>query len=691
MQTNTLQRQRDQLAQSERYRGFLSKDIGECPECENPPRVALCRRNFRAFCDHYFAAKFSLEWSPDHRLVIKQIEAAILEGGLFATAMPRGSGKTTLCETACLWALLYGHRSFVALIGSDESHAAGMLQSIKIDLETNDQLYADFPKITHPIRALEGISLRARGQMIGEERTRIGWTAGELVLPSVDGSPASGSIVKTAGLTGSFRGLKHSRDDGSVLRPELVLIDDPQTDESARSPSQCDTRERILAGAILGLAGPGKKISGLLPCTVIAPGDMADRILNRAVHPDWNGTRTKLIYSFPSSPLWDDYALLRAQSLQAGNGGKEATEFYKANRGAMDEGAKVAWPSRFNHDEASAIQHAINLKLRDERAFYSEYQNEPLPLIEEPAGAVTADEIAGRINRHDRQTIPLECGRLTAFIDVQQKLLYYVVCAWTDDFSGAVIDYGTYPDQHIPYFALEETRITLAKTVPAAGLEGQIHGGLAALCAQILGRDWMRDDGAPVRIERCLIDANWGQSTDTVYQFVRQSAHAAVLMPSHGRYVGASSVPMRDYTKKPGDRLGLNWRVPNVVGRRTVRYVNFDTNFWKSFVVARFKVALGDRGALTLFGSDPKAHRMFADHCVSEYRVRTTGRGREVDEWKIRPERPDNHLWDCLVGCAVAASIQGARIAQGEPGGGASPGPRKQVSFSEMYAAARKG
>jgi hypothetical protein len=49
-----------------------------------------------------------------------------------------------------------------------------------------------------------------------------------------------------------------------------VLIDDPQTDESARSPSQCMTRERILAGAILGLAVPGRKIAGLMTLTVRA-------------------------------------------------------------------------------------------------------------------------------------------------------------------------------------------------------------------------------------------------------------------------------------------------------------------------------------------------------------------------------------------------------------------------------------
>lgn len=45
----------------------------------------------------------------------------------------------------------------------------------------------------------------------------------------------------------------------------------------------------------------------------------------------------------------------------------------------MDEGAVVAWLERFNHDELSAIQHAMNLKLQDEAAFFAEYQNQPLP------------------------------------------------------------------------------------------------------------------------------------------------------------------------------------------------------------------------------------------------------------------------------------------------------------------------
>ena len=38
----------------------------------------------------------------------------------------------------------------------------------------------------------------------------------------------------------------------------------------------------------------------------------------------------------------------------------------------MDAGAEIAWPERYNHDEASAIQHAMNLRLQDEAAFFAD-------------------------------------------------------------------------------------------------------------------------------------------------------------------------------------------------------------------------------------------------------------------------------------------------------------------------------
>ncbi len=661
---------------------MAGRDIGQLPEVADPDRKARAAGEFRYFCESYFPRTFHLEWSEDHLKVISRIEQAVLRGGLFSMAMPRGSGKTTICECACIWAVLNGHREFVCLIGSDEGHAMDMLDSIKMELDGNELLLGDYPEVVFPIQALDGIANRCNGQLYQGQRTHIGWTAKEVVLPTIPGSVASGAIIKVAGITGRIRGMKYKRSDGQTMRPSLVVIDDPQTDESARSLSQCATRESILAGAILGLAGPGKKISGIMPCTVIRPDDMADNILCRDKHPEWNGERTRMVDSFPhSESLWLKYGEIRAESLRQHGDIRLATGFYVANREAMDEGAKVAWPQRYNHDEVSAIQHAMNLKLQDEAAFFAEYQNQPLP---EDTGAdeeLTPEQIAAKLSRLKRGVIPIGCNHLSMFIDVQANLLFYVVAAWEDDFTGYVVDYGTFPDQKRPYFTLRDARQTLTTATKTSGLEGSIYAGLESLTDSLLGREWKRDDGAMLRIERCLIDANWGASTDVVYQFCRQSAHASIVMPSHGRFVGASSQPFSEYKRRPGDRVGHNWRVPNVRGKRAVRHVVYDTNYWKSFVHARLAVPMADRGCLSLFGKAPETHRLFAEHLSAEYRVKTEGRGRTVDEWKMRPERADNHWFDGMVGCCVAASMQG--VVLGGPENTIQP-PKTRVSFAEL-------
>ncbi|MBW8017965.1 MAG: hypothetical protein FVQ82_17480, partial [Planctomycetes bacterium] len=327
---------KERAAQRNRELSQLGRDIGELPAVAKAVRKEKAAHDFRYFCEQFFPQTFHLPWSRDHLKVIAKIERAVLEGGLFAMAMPRGSGKTSISETACLWALLYGHREFVALIGSDEEHAANMLDSIKVELEANERLLEDFPEVAFPIRSLEGIHQRASGQLYQGKQTHIGWTAKEIVLPTMPDGKASGGIIRVAGITGRIRGMKYKRLDGHAVRPSLVLIDDPQTDESARSPSQCATRERILAGAILGLGGPGQKIAGLMTLTVVRPDDMADRILDRDKHPQWQGERTKMVYEFPANEArWSRYAEIRAEGLRNDQGIAAATEFYRQHREQM--------------------------------------------------------------------------------------------------------------------------------------------------------------------------------------------------------------------------------------------------------------------------------------------------------------------------------------------------------------------
>jgi hypothetical protein len=651
---------------------------------------------FRAFCDSYFPQLFHLPWSEDHLRVIAKIERAVLEGELFAMAMPRGSGKTTLCEMGCLWAMMIGAHEFVVLIGSDESHAADMLDSIKSELENNDLLDEDWSEITGPIRALEGIHQRAKGQLFNGDRTHIGWTSGEVVLPTVPGSMASGGIIRVGGITGRIRGMKFKRPDGRSVRPSLVLVDDPQTDESAKSPSQCATRESILSGAILGLAGPGKKIAGLMTVTVVQQDDMADRMLDRTKHPAWQGERTKMVYSFPKNEvLWAKYFDLRRSGQAEGTGTMAATQFYVENRDAMDEGSAVSWPERHDPGELSAIQHAMNIRCdRGDNAFYAEYQNEPLPSLTDHMEVLSAEVINKKRNGYKRGVIPAKATRLTAFIDVQQTILYWMVCAWEDDFSGAIIDYGTHPEQGRAYFTMRDAQRTIQVEHRESAFEANLYAALERCVTMLCTREYRFDDGTTQRLERMFIDANWGASTDIVYQFCRATPFANIVLPSHGRYVGASSLPMSEYAKRLGDRMGPNWRIPGTGGKRAVRHCLFDTNFWKSFAVARFQTVIGESGCLTLFSDYD--HGLLCDHLLAEAPVRTEARGRVVDEWKTKIVGQDNHWFDCLVGCCVGASVCGVRtvgveVQSGQRkkyAGGSAETAKPQVSQRKRYGTA---
>ena len=674
---------RAEMARKSLEKSLEGRDIGDLTPVDDPERKEKCRLDFKLFCETYFPEVYQLKWSDDHLRAIAKIQKSVLEGGLFALAMSRGSGKSSLTETAAIWAMLYGHREFVVLVGASESAALEMLDSIKTEFEVNEHIAADFPEVAYPIQKLQGIANRCAGQLYHGERTRITWTANEIVLPTIAGAASSGVIVRVAGITGRIRGMKYKKPDGRTIRPEFVVIDDPQTSESAGSIEQTRKRVRVLAGDILGLAGPGKKISGIMPCTVIRPGDMAEQVLDKLKHPEWNGERCKMMYQFPKNEeLWNRYADLRADELREKGTFEEATEFYRQHREEMDEGAVVSWPDRHNYDEISAIQHAMNLKFTDEAAFWAEYQNEPLPEDLGSDEQLTVDGIVNKLNGHSQRTVPVSANHLTMFIDVQKTLLFYVVCAWDDDFTGSVIDYGTWPDQRRRYFSLADANPTLQSKFPRAGLEGCIYGGLKSLTEDYLSREFSRDDGAAMKVEKCLIDANWGQSTDVVYQFCRESAHANVIVPSHGKYIGASSKPMSEYKKAAGDRVGLNWRMPNIRGKRAVRHVIFDANYWKSFVASRLLMAVGDRGCLSLWGRSGETHMLFAEHLTAEYRVKTEGRGRKVEEWKMRPEAKDNHWWDGAVGCAVAASMVGCVLAGTDAH--AREKPKVRVKLSDL-------
>lgn len=646
-------------------RRAAGRDVGSPGKPKNPKRRKRCARDLLAFCLAYFPQRFPLEFSEDHLRAIKLLQSAVIDGGQFAVAMARGSGKTTVCETACLWALLYGHRRFVFVIASDAAAAESICSSLRAELDGNDALGEDFPDALHGIRALEGIARRAEGQTSEGQRTHLIWTKNEVRLPR--SAAGGGSVIRTAGITGRVRGAKAPLADGAQVRPDLVLVDDPQTDESARSPSQVAARMKTLTSTILGLAGPGKKIACLVACTVIEKGDMADQLLDRQLHPEWQGFKASLMHAMPkpgskSQALWDAYAEIRREDMRAEAGPERATAFYAQHQAAMDEGAVPAWRQRFAPGELSAIQHAMNLKIdRGDMAFSAEYQNAPLdPYASGDVQQITPAAVVRKVNGHERGLVPIDGTLITAGIDVQRAALYWSAAAWNPAFGGDLLAYGTLPDQGRPYFTLAEIERTMEKANPGTPWEAALYATLEAAVDLICGREWRRDDGSVGRVEQVLIDAGYGESTSTVYKFCRASKHSAILLPSFGRAVPAGALPLDEWKKKPGDRVGTAWRIPKPAARQT-RHCLFDANRWKSFTADRLLEQPGSPTSLGIYGRSAAEHRMLADHLAAEIRTRVAANGRLADQWAKKPNQ-ENHLLDTLVLSGVAASIRGCKL-----------------------------
>jgi hypothetical protein len=693
-----LRRERDHAAKL--AAGRKARDIGAIPDTIDVERRLACASDFKLACETYFSEKFSLAWSNDHLRVITKIESVLLRGGLFAFGMPRGTGKSTLAIAACVFALLYGLHPYLVLIAATTKQAEKLLKTIQRVLTTSPLIIEDFPEAVVPMLHLENNARRQIGQLCQDQPTHMTWSSDQLVFPTITGeqlpqslrdlgmttSPSSGAAISIAGLDSAMRGFQHTLVDGRVIRPSLFIADDPQTRKSAASLVQTRARIDTIYGDVLGMAGPGKKMSGFVPCTKIYTDDLADQLLDPERAPEFKGECTKMIYRFPSNEkLWEQYAEAYLEGLRNDDGGAAANAFYERQREAMDEGAEVAWPERYDQDELSAIQHAMNHKLRNEEAFFAEFQNEPMTDAGESI-AVSVEDVVAKANGRPRGEVPGYATIVTSFIDVQERALYHGSVAWGPDFTGHVLDYGAFPDQGVAYHLYRKLRKSLRRKFPGRGVEGAVLAGLLELGRSLLDREWPvagvgRGGSQTLRTDLMLIDC--GHLPRVVGEACRQLG--ANAMPAKGVGIKASNKPMSSYRRKPGERHGHHWYIPAVAKTAEVRHVLADTNWWKTETHRGLGTADGDPGSLTLFGKAGQ-HRMIAEHvAAAESCTQTEGHGRSLYEWVAKPAKPDNHLFDVLVGCRVAASMRGVGS---ETQRVATP-KRKRVKLSELQAKRR--
>lgn len=622
--------------------------------------------NLEFFLSEYFPEVFRIAFGNHHKRFIAGVQDIILNDGKQAIGMPRGAGKSAVEKGSVPWAFGHGHRQSTVIVTAKVDDAKSFIEDIKMML-TSPNFVDDFPEIGYPLLKLGGTGHLARGQTYLGRETGIEWESHRLKLPDIPGSAAAGAVVRSAGIWGTIRGRTSSKRSGGIIRPDYVILDDLQTTEDAINPNRVEKIKIKVASDVEGLAEDGMDLAMLMSCTVIAAGDAADQYLDRELFPKWNGLRYAMIEKFPDRmDLWEgEYArLFRFSS-------KEATEFYRQNREAMDAGAEVDWPEKFNKRHVlSRLQHGMNKMLENPAAFWSERQNRPLTSLKTSL-VVDAKEIRKLLNGLERREVPHDTHKVTVFVDLHDDLLFWMVVAWTNDFTGHVVDYGVFPEQPRWYFNRGDQSLITLNPLTAAEAKAMkketarrlrnaaIMGGLETLLRRLMAESYDvagDEDGTQFqKIDRIFVDS--GYVHRVVETVIRKLGCSAIVKPSLGVPIGAKDTPM-EFWKRDKDKStpGHHW-IEERPQKRTLKTIKMDVNYWKTIVHDALSLSAGTRGGLTFWGRNPEKHRMVSEHLTAET-VQLVEAKHKVYEWALKPTA-ENHLFDCLVGNFVAASTFG--------------------------------
>jgi len=641
--------EKDQKRQREQYSEAARIII---PDCKNLIRRESCLSDPEMFLRVYFAQDFERPFGRHHQTMIDAIYSKAKHGNRQAVAAPRGCGKSTIGKAMVVYLVLAGMVRFPLPIAATGDFASEFYSDFQERIKLNSLLYEDFPEVCHPVRALEGAPQRSAKQHIDGKLTRIVWTTEELSLPFVTCNNAvcktyGGVKMTYYGLDSAFRGVNIGGE-----RPDFVLIDDPETEESAASLQQIEKRAKTLDRAISGLAEEGDNLAIVVLTTIQNRYCLSFQLTDRKQRPAFNGLRFGMIIKWPQRmEMWETYISTRHADQESGDEhGRTAIQFYLDNREEMDEGHEML--TDFFKPEVledgtqtihSALQFAFN-KIADTNisAYRSEYQNDPEEEEKPETSGLTAARVQSRVSKLPQRESPSTTELRTIGLDLGNYNSHWTDIAWEGNAIGSIVDYG-----------IMETYGLNANSSDKA-IELAILAGLEV---------WADDVVSNINPLLALIDSGSGRGhTQAVYEFCRR--RGAPFYASKGWDQSRFRMPLKQDGKEPFLEAWAHSLV-----EESVWLYNVNTEWWKRWLQQRFITDpiddAGNRndGSLTLFspGEDKKRHLSFAHHIVAEEEQLVPVHGKESKRvWFVKNR--NNHWLDSTALACAAAGCVGVRL-----------------------------
>jgi predicted phage terminase large subunit-like protein len=167
---------------------------------------------------------------------------------------PRNTGKSTWWFLILpLWAAAHGHVRFAAAFAASATQAETHLATAKSEIDRNELLRLDYPDLCAPARRPSGNSVADTQSMYVAK---------------------SGFVFAARGVDSSSLGMKVGEQ-----RPDLILLDDIEPDESSYSPDLAAKRKTTFLDAIL----PLNIYARVVICgTVTMPGSIIHQLVKHA-------------------------------------------------------------------------------------------------------------------------------------------------------------------------------------------------------------------------------------------------------------------------------------------------------------------------------------------------------------------------------------------------------------------------
>jgi predicted phage terminase large subunit-like protein len=269
-------------------------------------------------------------------------------GKKIAIAAPRDFAKSTIVNLIfVLYCICYNMERFIVIISNTASQAEKLLENIKKELMENEMLKTDFPEIFEA----------------GEKPKLSHSTQSDIISPN-------GIQLSALGSGQQIRGRRH----GSY-RPSLVIADDLEKGENTFSESSNERLKEYFSKSVL--KSGSEDTNYIILGTIHHRRSLLAELISEDLNPGWIKKPYQAIISWPTNtPLWNKWAAIfrYKDSLDGFAGPEAALQFYLANKDAMDVGAQILWPERWN------LYGLMKLNEENEYSFRSEMQNAPLDI-----------------------------------------------------------------------------------------------------------------------------------------------------------------------------------------------------------------------------------------------------------------------------------------------------------------------